>query len=131
MNWEERIATVHSQQVNQYVSMNSSTPNSFEDERKQRQKYVLTYSVLMVVATYVYVQRSFAFFTMCLRSSSNLHDKLFRGVTNATMWFYNNNPSGRILNRFAKDISSIDTVLPTALIDSLTVSVYFEQQYLS
>lgn len=38
------------------------------------------------------------------------------------MFFYNTNPTGRILNRFAKDIGNIDVLLPPALMDALSVS---------
>lgn len=92
------------------------------DEDQQRHRFVMMYAVLMAVATYVFVHRTFAFFAMCLQASINLHDHIFRGISRATMFFYNNNPSGRILNRFSKDISSIDTLIPPALMDCLAVS---------
>lgn len=93
------------------------------DEIDVRNNYIITYAILMAVATYVYVHRTFAFFLMCMRASIKLHDKLFRGVTRATMYFYNNNPSGRILNRFSRDINNIDTLLPPSMIDCISVSL--------
>ncbi|KAJ2943309.1 hypothetical protein O0L34_g12115 [Tuta absoluta] len=59
------------------------------------------------------------FYNTCIKASCRLHDAMFRGVTNAPMWFYHHNPSGRILNRFSKDMGQIDTLLPVALIDCL------------
>ncbi|KAL0809379.1 hypothetical protein ABMA28_011577 [Loxostege sticticalis] len=44
---------------------------------------------------------------------------MFRGVTSAPMWFFHHNPSGRILNRFSKDMGQVDTLLPVALVDTL------------
>lgn len=67
--------------------------------------------------------RTFSFFHICLRVSKNLHDQLFRGVTRATMQFFNNNPSGRILNRFSKDIGAVDSFLPYALIECVVVCI--------
>lgn len=87
----------------------------------ERHKYIYYYSFSMMIVLYLVFQRSFAFFIMCLKASRNLHDKLFRGITRATMYFFNTNPSGRILNRFSKDIGSIDTTLPVALMDCLLV----------
>lgn len=52
----------------------------------------------------------------------NLHDMLFRGVTRATMWFFNQNSTGRILNRFSKDIGTIDSNLPVVIVDCLQVN---------
>lgn len=89
---------------------------------EERRKYIYYYSFSMLIVLYLVFQRSFAFFHMCLKASRNLHDKLFRGITRATMYFFNTNPSGRILNRFSKDIGSIDTTLPVALMDCLLVS---------
>lgn len=40
------------------------------------------------------------------------------------MEFFHKNTSGRILNRFAKDIGSIDSVLPQVLVDCLIVSIF-------
>lgn len=91
---------------------------------KVRHEYIRNYSLSMLIVLCLVFQRSFSFFIMCLRASRNLHDKLFRGITRATMYFFNTNPSGRILNRFSKDIGSIDTTLPVALMDCLLVSKY-------
>lgn len=37
------------------------------------------------------------------------------------MRFYDTNPSGRILNRFSKDIGEIDELLPKALLDAAQI----------
>lgn len=82
-----------------------------------RQRFIIVYSLIMVILAYLSVHKTFAFFYLGLRISKNLHDKMFRGVTRATMYFFNTNPSGRILNRFSKDTGNIDAVLPGALLD--------------
>lgn len=56
---------------------------------------------------------------MCLKISKNLHDQMFRGVTRTFMSFFNRNPSGRILNRFSKDVGTVDSTLPTVVIDCI------------
>lgn len=98
-----------------YIFGTSDTP-----EAAHRTNYIIAYSVMMAIATIVFVYRTFAFFALCLRASTNLHDRVFRGISRATMLFYNTNPTGRILNRFASDISNIDTRLPPALTDSIS-----------
>lgn len=52
-----------------------------------------------------------------MRASRRLHDAMFNGVTRATMYFFNTNPSGRILNRFSKDMGQIDEYLPSVAVD--------------
>lgn len=140
VNWEDKLRTDLANKSN--IPRNLSTPNepstiaTSEDQMLQsnetiadmnriwaeRREYIVFYSVSMLIVLYLVFQRSFAFFHMCLKASRNLHDKLFRGITRATMYFFNTNPSGRILNRFSKDIGSIDTTLPVALMDCLLVS---------
>lgn len=111
--------------VDNFSNATTTTLNA-PDEAAKRQMYMMTYAVIMVIGTIVYLYRSFAFFKLCLRVSINLHDKLFRGITRAKMLFYNTNPSGRILNRFARDINNVDSILPMVLIDCTDVSGHFK-----
>ncbi|XP_053685775.1 ATP-binding cassette sub-family C member 4-like [Sabethes cyaneus] len=82
------------------------------------EKHVFVYTGLIIL-TVVLSLNSLAFFEMCLRASSNLHFALYRGISLAPMKFFNTNSSGRIMNRFSKDIGLIDSSLPVVLIDSL------------
>ncbi|XP_014258970.1 probable multidrug resistance-associated protein lethal(2)03659 isoform X2 [Cimex lectularius] len=83
--------------------------------------YVFT---ALIVSTVVFTLiRSYMFFYMCMRSSTNLHNQMFNALTRTTMWFFNNNSSGRILNRFSKDMGSIDELLTAALIDVLQIFI--------
>ncbi|XP_065203724.1 probable multidrug resistance-associated protein lethal(2)03659 isoform X2 [Planococcus citri] len=72
----------------------------------------------MIIVTLI---RSFTFVKMCMNISMNLHNAMFNGITRASMYFFNTNPSGRILNRFSKDMGSIDEMLPSALIDCVQI----------
>ncbi|KAH8258396.1 hypothetical protein KR038_011034 [Drosophila bunnanda] len=84
-----------------------------------RQEMVLFYATILGATLIVYLLRTFGFFKMCLRISLHLHDRLFRGITRASMYFFNTNSSGRILNRFSKDIRTVDTDLPHTLLDCM------------
>jgi ATP-binding cassette subfamily C (CFTR/MRP) protein 4 len=60
---------------------------------------------------------------MCMRASRKLHDNMFNSISRATMRFFNINSSGRILNRFSKDMGAVDELLPIALIDCLQIGL--------
>jgi len=47
----------------------------------------------MIIVTLI---RSMTFVKMCITISLNLHNAMFEGITRATMYFFNTNPSGRI-----------------------------------
>lgn len=88
-----------------------------------RMEYIYIYSGLIVLTIGITLIRSWAFFWMCLRASMRLHDRMFRSISRATMRFFNTNTSGRILNRFSKDMGVVDEMLPMALIDSIQIGM--------
>jgi ATP-binding cassette subfamily C (CFTR/MRP) protein 4 len=88
-----------------------------------RQTCIIVFAVLtfsMILATLV---RSATFVSVCMKASMNLHNKMFNAITRATMYFFNTNSSGRILNRFSKDMGAIDEMLPVALMDCIQIGL--------
>lgn len=69
--------------------------------------------------------RSIVFLKACMRASVKLHNLMFSAVIRGVMDFFYKNSSGRILNRFAKDIGSVDDGVPSAFMDTLQVSSSF------
>ncbi len=56
-------------------------------------------------------------------ASRKLHLIILIGVLHAPMSFFDTTPIGRVINRFARDIDSVDTALPTAFSQSLTALI--------
>ena len=69
---------------------------------------------LFVIALF----RSMIFYNVCVHASQTLHDNMFKGIISTTMRFFDTNPSGRILNRFSKDMGAVDEFLPKAVLDA-------------
>ncbi|XP_046412545.1 ATP-binding cassette sub-family C member 4 isoform X1 [Neodiprion fabricii] len=67
------------------------------------------------------ILRSLLFFKLCMNASKGLHNTMFANILKAPMHFFDTNPSGRILNRFSKDMGAIDEILPRVMIESLQV----------
>lgn len=65
--------------------------------------------------------RSVTFYTICVRASQTLHDNMFKGLISTSMRFFDTNPSGRILNRFSKDMGATDEFLPKAVLDATQI----------
>lgn len=67
--------------------------------------------------------RSFKYFHIVVRASQKLHDIMFSGIISTDIKFFNSNSSGRILNRFTKDIGAIDENLSKAVVDTLHIGL--------
>ncbi|CAG9827192.1 unnamed protein product [Diabrotica balteata] len=80
----------------------------------------MTFVLLLLIVTYT---RSIFFYRWGLSSSIVMHNKMFDNIIYSPMYFFNNNPSGRILNRFSKDIGIVDEVLPTTILDTLQIGL--------
>lgn len=79
------------------------------------------YGMLIIAVVIVTLSRGFMFFAICMRSSKTLHDKSFLRLLHSPMRFFDTNPSGRILNRFSKDMGAVDEMLPRAIIEAAQV----------
>ncbi|XP_064455602.1 ATP-binding cassette sub-family C member 4-like [Ornithodoros turicata] len=79
--------------------------------------YVVVYAIIIVALFISSMMRTVAFFVMCMRSSVRLHNRMFRCIIRAPIVFFDTNPIGRIQNRFAKDLGTIDDLLPVTGLD--------------
>ena len=84
---------------------------------------IYIHSFIIIFLIIITLTRSLSFFKVCMKASKNLHNNMFANIVNATMRFFNTNPSGRILNRFSKDMGSIDETLPQSITDTLQVGL--------
>lgn len=61
------------------------------------------------------------FLRVCMRASKVLHDRMFGAMLTTPMRFFDMNPSGRILNRFSKDMGAIDEIMPRIMLDAVQI----------
>uniref|UniRef100_A0A1I8MDU6 ABC transporter n=1 Tax=Musca domestica TaxID=7370 RepID=A0A1I8MDU6_MUSDO len=82
---------------------------------------IYIFSSINVAIIIVAMLRSFMFFNLASKSSTRLHNDMFVSVTRTSMYFFNTNPSGRILNRFSKDMGQVDEILPQVMMDVIQI----------
>lgn len=85
--------------------------------------YVHIYSGIMVSFLVIAATRSAIFYSICAAASQNLHDSMFHGIISTSMKFFDENPVGRILNRFTKDLGSVDELLPKTFFDAVQINL--------
>eukprot|EP01045_Picozoa_sp_COSAG04_P027117 COSAG04_NODE_3904_length_2436_cov_2.551562_2_plen_610_part_01 len=84
--------------------------------------YVGVYALLTALVIPLNIGRTFGFVWGTVRSSRNLHNSMFACVAEGPMLFFEENPLGRILNRFANDLDSIDTLLPWSALAAFQIA---------
>ncbi|XP_046974675.1 probable multidrug resistance-associated protein lethal(2)03659 [Vanessa cardui] len=87
----------------------------------RRKDFAIIFGLLTIATVVVALIRAFLFFSLCMKSSIKLHDSMFECISLSPMSFFHSNPSGRILNRFSKDMGSVDELLPQAMLDSFQI----------
>lgn len=70
--------------------------------------YIIIYSLLAFGQVTVTLTNSFWLITSSLRAARRLHDGMLNAILRAPMLFFHTNPTGRVINRFSKDIGDID-----------------------
>ncbi|XP_076270121.1 ATP-binding cassette subfamily C member 4-like isoform X2 [Rhynchophorus ferrugineus] len=82
---------------------------------------IYIYTSLIIAAILLTTSRAMLFYKMAMEASKNIHRKMFHCLLEAPMRFFDVNPSGRVLNRFSKDMGAIDEILPRVLMDALSI----------
>lgn len=82
---------------------------------------IYVYTGLICTCIVTLLCRSIYYYRTAMNASKNLHNKMFSSLLHAPMRFFDINPSGRILNRFSRDIGMIDEILPRIILEALQV----------
>ncbi|KAI9208081.1 P-loop containing nucleoside triphosphate hydrolase protein, partial [Polychytrium aggregatum] len=107
------LAQVCSLMTDWWLSRWSS--ETFTDQRNPQNLYI--YVGLAGCVLVLALSRALLFYWICLNASRGLFKKMLNAVLRAPMTFFQNNPHGRIMNRFAKDINLMDDNLPMTFFD--------------
>ncbi|KPI93322.1 putative multidrug resistance-associated protein lethal(2)03659 [Papilio xuthus] len=84
-------------------------------------QYLIIHGCLVLVTILITNFRAIPFVQLCMNASKWLHDTMFSTMLRGIMRFFDTSSSGRILNRFTKDIGAVDEILPRTLLDVLQI----------
>jgi ABC-type multidrug transport system fused ATPase/permease subunit len=103
------------------LSHNPLPPLVEDNTKVDKYHSLVIYGCLIIACMLITIVRSLMFIKTCMISSINLHNAMFSSILRGAMRFFDTNPSGRILNRFSKDIGAIDEILPRSMLESIQV----------
>ncbi|TYG88790.1 hypothetical protein ES288_A12G049000v1 [Gossypium darwinii] len=70
--------------------------------------YIVIYALVGFIQVAVTLTNSFWLITSSLRAARRLHDMMLNSILRAPMLFFQTNPTGRVINRFSRDLGDID-----------------------
>ena len=91
-----------------WLSFWSTNFFNFENENI----YLYVYLGIISAAAFNAASRAYIVYGFGRTASKAIHQKLLSSVSAARMSFFDTTPLGRVLNRFAKDLDSVDNELP-------------------
>ncbi|KAK7582376.1 hypothetical protein V9T40_013821 [Parthenolecanium corni] len=100
------------------------------DENSKNSMFMIVYSVIVIIALILIATRNHLFALGGFYCSKKIHNMSFKGVIRTHSSFFHNNPSGRILNRFSKDLGVADLGLTSCLIDAVTCALQAVSSFL-
>nr|ADH16740.1 ABC transporter family C protein ABCC2 [Heliothis virescens] len=116
--------------TNQVDSYEQSLPDGAEPDTDMNAQigllttaqYLYVYGGVILAVIIMTLVRITGFVAMTMRASQNLHNTIYEKLIVTVMRFFDTNPSGRVLNRFSKDMGAMDELLPRSLLE--TVQMY-------
>jgi len=93
------------------------------DQQKAPNTHII-HGSLVALSLVVMTVSSFSFYYLLLKAAENLHSKMTLATIKAPVKFFDSTPAGRILNRFSKDIGSMDDVLPPLFLQALIFCLF-------
>uniref|UniRef100_A0A182YDJ2 ABC-type glutathione-S-conjugate transporter n=1 Tax=Anopheles stephensi TaxID=30069 RepID=A0A182YDJ2_ANOST len=102
-----------------------STDESAENDTSVRDMYLGVYGAFgagQVLANFI---ASLTFALGALYAAKTMHELLLRYVLRWPMSLYDTTPLGRVLNRFSKDVDTVDNTLPQLILLSTFLSTLF------
>ncbi|XP_033137229.1 ABC transporter C family member 12 isoform X2 [Brassica rapa] len=73
--------------------------------------YIVMFALFGFGQVAVTFTNSFWLLTSSLHAAKTLHDAMLNSILRAPMLFFDTNPTGRVINRFSKDIGDIDRIV--------------------
>ena len=86
--------------------------NGTESDIELRNHRLLIYGLLGILQAFCVLFGSLAMAHGTVNSSSTMHESLLTRIMRAPMSFFDTTPLGRIVNRFSKDIDTVDSTIP-------------------
>ncbi|KAJ8684209.1 hypothetical protein QAD02_020001 [Eretmocerus hayati] len=103
------------------VDIGYNSTSNVSDDLMPTSEAISIYAIILLALIILCISRNLLIVRISMRASRKLHNAMFSNLLHSTMSFFTKNPSGRILNRFSKDIGTLDELLPRSIVDTIQI----------
>lgn len=111
-HWVDQIKTASDLPANGTSYSNSSNVIPGGMTRENHGFYSTIYGMSIPIMFFFGIMKGAVCTLVLLSATTKLHDQMFYGVLRSPVRFFDATPSGRIINRFSKDMDEIDIRVP-------------------
>jgi ATP-binding cassette subfamily C (CFTR/MRP) protein 4 len=86
--------------------------------------FLYIYTILIIIVVVLIHLLDFFYVKYCAKISKKFHQALVQAILAVPIKFFNDHSSGRILNRFSKDMGCVDQMIPGVLFEVITIMFY-------
>ncbi|RZB38622.1 ABC tran domain containing protein, partial [Asbolus verrucosus] len=116
-SYTEKLLTnwIHIQQMKsecKTYNLSNTTQCQYQKTVKRNNEVMILYTVTMIFSTIFVLFRAYTLFNFSSKASNKLHKAAFQAIIHSTMQFFDMHYIGNILNRFSKDMTTVDEYVP-------------------
>lgn len=89
----------------------------------KRDMYLGVYGAMGILQTFFQFLSAIALAVGCLHAARDIHNNLLMQTFRLPMSFFDTTPLGRVINRFSKDLDTVDTYIPTLMRNTITMII--------
>jgi ABC-type multidrug transport system fused ATPase/permease subunit len=114
--------------ANYWLSLWTTLNNSRSDSSDRNFRLIIYGSLIVNEAIFI-IMGNMVLFIGAIKASEKLHFNAMLGVLRSPLSFFDKTPIGRILNRFSKDIASVDEDVPAQMAAFFEIVTWFPILY--
>uniref|UniRef100_A0A0U9HSY7 Putative ABCC protein n=1 Tax=Chrysomela populi TaxID=154003 RepID=A0A0U9HSY7_CHRPP len=108
------------------ITKNLTNTTEYEETTEQRSDYLTLYCLLIIgAALLIFLRVYLLMYRSALMAARKLHKSMATSVMNSYMTFFDGHYVGNIINRFSKDLTTTDEVLPLVVYEIFRLTLAF------
>lgn len=109
------------QNLSDCIAKNLTGTEEYQNVLDRNEELLKLYTIAVACSTILLIIGANLHFNFSCKASVNLHNAMTSSIVNAKMSFFDSHYFGNIINRFSKDLTTLDEYIPFITYDCIRV----------